>query len=163
MNPGSATFALALLLLGAGQGDPVRTLTLKDPQRTLPEGGGSERLVFADAQALKKGLEERVLHKYEKVFVKLTAAERTAIAERMAGELGAQVDFSKERIVWVQWGTSGPPYGKLCHEIQEKKAVFYVQAPDAVERGERSKSGHGFFAVAAELTSTLESRERPPK
>ncbi len=154
---------VALLLLGAAQEAPIRALTLKDPDRALPTSG-TEAVVFADGQELRKGLNARVTSWFDgTAYVKVTDARRKEITECMAKALEGQVDFKKERLVWVLWQTSGPPTGTLRHETRDRHLVFYVQAPDERVRGERADSHNDFFAVPAALTPLIEPHERPPK
>jgi hypothetical protein len=154
---------VALLLLGAAQEAPIRALTLKDPDRALPTGG-TEVVVFADGQELRNGLDARVTSWFDgTAYLKVTDALRKEITERMAKALEGQVDFKKERLVWVRWQTSAPPAGTLKHETRDRHLVFYVQAPGEGVRGERADSHNDFFAVSVALTPLLEPHERPAK
>ncbi|MBY0525950.1 MAG: hypothetical protein K2R98_21330 [Gemmataceae bacterium] len=141
---------------------PVRQLKFKTGQASLPMGG-TQVVLFADAKELIKGLEERIKDKFVegKGFIPATPEERKAIAEKLAKELGEQVDFTKEQIAWVGWTTSGPPEGQLKHEIKDKEVIFYVQAPAANVRGQRARIGNDFFAVPAKLKAQIEKGERP--
>lgn len=103
----------------------VRSLILKD-RRGL-QAGGSGATLFASQEEIAKLLNENA-----------------------ARELGGQVDFTKEQVVWVQWTTMGPPYGSLLHEIKEGEVVFYVQKPPG-RVGTTPRMGHDFFAVPANV------------
>lgn len=163
MRISSIRHAVVLLLLGAAQEAPIRPLTWKDPEQAL-SAAGSEAILFADGQELRKGLDARVTTWFDgTAYVKATDARRKEITERLAKALEGQVDFKKERLVWIRWQTSGPPAGTLQHESRDRQLVFYVQAPAGLVRGERAYSHNDFFAVSAALTPLFEPHERPAK
>lgn len=88
-----------------------------------------------------------------------------ALGVKVAKELAGQMNFEKEKIVLVSWNTSGPPEGKLMHELVmkngEKRIVFFVKAPaNVLIRGQRARLGADFFAVPKEAILTLEATER---
>lgn len=75
------------------------------------------------------------------------------------------VNFEKEMIVFVSWNTSGPPDGKLQHELKgtgaDRKLTFYVQGPPGGgARGQRLRIGADFFAVPRDLAVAFDPKER---
>jgi hypothetical protein len=70
-----------------------------------------------------------------------------AIAKQIAGK----IDFAKEKLVHVAWGSSGPPFGTLQYGIKEDKEgkaiTFYIQEPKVAVRGQAFRIGNDFFAV----------------
>jgi hypothetical protein len=101
---------------------------------------------------------------------KLTAMADAAAAEKLLGrevadQLVPLVDFASENLVLVSWTTSGPPEGKLQHEIrrdgQERRVVFYVQGPPGAKvRGQRARIAADFFAASKELAASFDAQER---
>jgi hypothetical protein len=77
----------------------------------------------------------------------LTRLFGKAAAKQIAG----QIDFAKEKLVHVVWGSSGPPFGTLQHEIKEgkegKAITFFVKEPNVAVRGQAYRFGNDFFAV----------------
>jgi hypothetical protein len=148
---GCALFVLTGLALpgGAAQGDKdekvaVRPLKFapKDPSVVFGIGGQGKLTPLADAAAVEK-----------------------LVGKDAAKMLVDAVDFEKEQIVLVSWTTSGPPDGKLAHEVtgagKDRKLNFYVQGPkDAKIRGRRARLGTDFFAVPRNVAVTFEPRER---
>jgi hypothetical protein len=80
----------------------------------------------------------------------LTKLLGKAIAKQVAGK----IDFAKEKLVHVAWGSSGPPFGTLQHEIKTDKEgdtiTFYIQEPKVAVRGQAFRIGNDFFAVPKE-------------
>lgn len=98
---------------------------------------------------------------------KLTAMTDADAAEKLVGAASAkglvsEIDFAKEQLVLVSWTTSGPPDGKLMHEVAKDGGItFYVQGPAGVKaRGQRARIGADFFAVPKEAKVTFDSKER---
>jgi hypothetical protein len=101
---------------------------------------------------------------------KVMAMEDPAAVEKLLGkdsasELLKLVDFAKEKIVLVNWSTSGPPEGSLKHEVtgagRERRLVFYVQGPaGATIRGMRAMLAADFFAVPRDIPVTFDAVER---
>lgn len=88
-----------------------------------------------------------------------------ALGVKAAKALTDQMDFEKEKLVLVSWNTSGPPEGKLMHELVmkggEKRIVFFVKAPaNVLIRGQRARIGADFFAVPRHATLAFEATER---
>lgn len=101
---------------------------------------------------------------------KLTTLADAVAVEKLVGKAGAKslvdgVDFTKEQIVLVSWTTSGPPDGKLSHEVKgkadDRQLVFFVQGPiGAKVRGQRARIGVDFFAVPRNVAVTFDPKER---
>ena len=76
------------------------------------------------------------------VVMKDLAAAEQILTKDDAKNLTAGVDFAKSQVILVSWTTSGPPEGKLTHELKgagdDRGIVFYVQAPTAKIRGQRA-------------------------
>lgn len=121
----------------------VRALkfTPKDAFLIFSIGGKSKLTRCDDAAALAKLLGNKA------------AAEAKALA--------AQVDFTKESIVFVSWTTSGPPDGVLTHEYKNQQVTFYVQGPPpGPPRGARARIGADFLAVPRDLKLAFDPKER---
>ena len=77
--------------------------------------------------------------------------------EALARQLGGNVDFAKEKVVYVGWGSSGPPFDTLEYEIKETKSgktvSFYAKSPKVNVRGQAYKLGSDFFAVPKDHTA----------
>ncbi len=58
------------------------------------------------------------------------------------------IDFKSEDLVLVQWGSSGPPYGKLTYKTDKTSITFAVEEPKAEIRGQACKLGADWFTVA---------------
>jgi hypothetical protein len=73
------------------------------------------------------------------------------LGKAIAGQIAGQVDFAKEKLVHIGWGSSGPPFGELRQEVKEGKdgqeITFHVQEPKADIRGQAYRLGNDFFAV----------------
>ncbi len=99
----------------------------------------------------------------------ITLADAAAV-EKLVGKASSRalielVNFEKEMIVFVSWNTSGPPDGKLQHELkgndENRKLTFYVQGPPGGgARGQRLRIGADFFAVPRNLAVTFDPKER---
>jgi hypothetical protein len=83
-----------------------------------------------------------------KTFESLEALKK-ALGEQIGATLGKGVDFAKEQVVQVRYNTSGPPFGTLEFEVDEKKKAveFYVKEPKVNVRGQALKLGREFFVV----------------
>ena len=96
------------------------------------------------------------------------AAVEKLVAKEAAKGLIDQVDFDKEKIVFVSWSSGGPPFGTLEHEVQgkgkDRQLVFYVQGPFGPNargaRGEGLRIGADFFACPKWLAVGFERGER---
>ena len=101
---------------------------------------------------------------------KVTTMEDAAAVEKLLGKDSAtslleRVDFTKEKVVLVSWGTSGPPEGSLKHEVKgegkERQLVFYVQGPVGAHiRGARARIAADFFAVPRDIAVAFDPAER---
>ncbi|MSQ96735.1 MAG: hypothetical protein EXR98_19575 [Gemmataceae bacterium] len=98
-----------------------------------------------------------------------TKLANAAAVEKLVGKASAkalidQVDFDKEMIVFVSWNTSGPPDGKLQHEVKgpgdDRKLTFFVQGPPGSVRGQRQRIGADFFAVPRNVMVAFDPKER---
>ena len=84
--------------------------------------------------------------------------EMTALlGEPIAKQVKGKIDFAKEDLAHVSWGSSGPPFGNLQYEIKEGKdgttINFFVKKPrgrnarHSVPAGKRflcrAEKGHG--------------------
>ncbi len=130
----------------AAQGDKakdakssVRALKFapKDPMIGFKIGGLNKLTALADAEAVEK-----------------------LVGKESAKALVEAVDFTKEQIVLVSWTTAGPPEGKLMHEVKDGKIQFFIQGPDAKQRGQRARLGADFFAVPRDAKVAFEPKER---
>jgi hypothetical protein len=100
---------------------------------------------------------------------KVTRMTDAASVEKLVGKDNAKglvdmVDFDKEQLVFLSWTTSGPPDGKLMHEVKgtgkDRKVLFYVQAPNAQVRGQRARLGADFFVLPKNVPVDFEAKER---
>lgn len=81
------------------------------------------------------------------VFGSMKDVEKS-LGREIARQIDGQIDFAKQELVHVAWGSSGPPFGTLKYETKEgKKAVFFVEEPKAAIRGQAYRLGNDFFAV----------------
>lgn len=73
------------------------------------------------------------------------------LGEATAKQFTGKIDFTKENLVHVVWGSSGPPFGKLRYEIKDEKAdkviTFFVKVPQTLVQGQAYRLGNDFFAV----------------
>lgn len=116
--------------------------TPKDPMTIFGIGGQGKVTIMADADAVA-----------------------ALIGKDEAKALVDQVDFNKEKIVFVSWFTSGPPYGSLKHSVtgagKEQTITFFVQGPPgAGPRGEAARVGADFFAFPKEAVVLFDPKER---
>jgi len=58
------------------------------------------------------------------------------------------IDFKAEDLILVQWGTSGPPFGKLTYKTDKTSIIFAVEEPKVEVRGQAYKFGADWFTVA---------------
>jgi len=127
-----ATVALAVLSCAAGAGvpatkpEPVRKIAVNvDPLAAAKLSGQPGVTVVSDEERMKESFGE-------------------AIAKQIVGK----VDFAKEDLVYVSWGSSGPPFGDLRFEAKDGKILtFFVKEPKAAIRGQAYRLGNDFFAV----------------
>jgi len=69
------------------------------------------------------------------------------------------IDFAKYDVVFVGWGTSGPPFGQLKFKSNVKTGVtFYVQEPAAQIRGQAYKLGADWFLVPKGTKTAFEKK-----
>ena len=83
--------------------------------------------------------------------------EMTALlGEAIAKQVKGKIDFAKEDLAHVGWGTSGPPFGELQYEIQNGKdgttITFYIKEPKVEMRGMAFRLGNDFFVVPKKAT-----------
>lgn len=57
------------------------------------------------------------------------------------------IDFKSEDLILVQWGSSGPPFGKLTYKTDKTSIIFTVEEPKAEIRGQAYKLGADWFTV----------------
>jgi hypothetical protein len=73
------------------------------------------------------------------------------LGQSIAKQLAGKIDFSKEDLVHVAWGSSGPPFGTLEYEIKDgkdgKTITFSIKEPKVPMRGMAFRLGNDFFAV----------------
>ena len=118
----------------------VRPLKFKaaDPTILFNLGGKASATALADAGSVEK-----------------------LVGKQSAKDLIDQANFEKEMIVFVSWNTSGPPDGKLMHELKDRKLTFYVQGPKGGgARGQRLRIGADFFAVPRGVNVAFDPKER---
>jgi hypothetical protein len=74
-----------------------------------------------------------------------------SLGKAVAKQIAGKVDFAKQDLVHVAWGSSGPPFGTLRHETRPgkegEKTVFFVEDPKVAIRGQAYRLGNDFFAV----------------
>lgn len=58
-----------------------------------------------------------------------------------------EIDFAKEDLILVQWGSSGPPFGKLTYKTEKTSIIFAVEEPKVQIRGQAYKLGADWFTV----------------
>jgi hypothetical protein len=90
----------------------------------------------------------------ERLLEELQAENRRlcrSLGEDIAKQIIGKVGFAKEALVHVSWGSSGPPFGELAHEIKDGKGgktiTFFVLEPKVNQRGMAYRLGNDFFAV----------------
>jgi hypothetical protein len=78
------------------------------------------------------------------------------LGEAIAKQVKGKIDFAKEDLAHVGWGTSGPPFGELQYEIQDGKdgttITFYIKEPKVEMRGMAFRLGNDFFVVPKKAT-----------
>ncbi len=57
------------------------------------------------------------------------------------------IDFKAEDLILVQWGSSGPPFGKLTYKTDKTSIIFAVEEPKVELRGQAYKFGADWFTV----------------
>lgn len=71
--------------------------------------------------------------------------------EDTAKQIAGKIDFAKEDLVHVAWGSAGPPFGTLRHETKDgkegKAITFFVRQPKTLVQGQAFRMGNDFFAV----------------
>ena len=76
---------------------------------------------------------------------------KESFGKDIAKQLSGKIDFAKEDLVHVSWGSSGPPFGKLRYEIKDgkdgKAMTFFVKVPQTFVAGQAYRLGNDFFAV----------------
>ena len=73
---------------------------------------------------------------------------KESFGEAIAKQIVGNVDFAKENLVHVAWGSSGPPFGDLRYDGKDEKIItFFVKEPKAAIRGQAYRLGNDFFAV----------------
>lgn len=88
--------------------------------------------------------------------IPVAVASDMETATRLFGEstaelLAAQLDFSRQQAVRVQWKTGGPPFGTLRYSMQNGKdglrVTFGVVEPESAARRPMLQLRCSFFAV----------------
>jgi hypothetical protein len=72
---------------------------------------------------------------------------KESFGEDIAKQITGKVDFVKEDLVHVSWGSSGPPFGDLRYDVKDGKITFFIKEPKAAVRGQAYRLGNDFFAV----------------
>lgn len=76
---------------------------------------------------------------------------KESFGESIAKQIAGKVDFTKEDLVHVSWGSSGPPFAELRHEVKDEKdgqtITFFLQQPKTLVQGQAYRLGNDFFAV----------------
>ena len=75
---------------------------------------------------------------------------KNSFGEAIAKQITGKVDFAKEDLVHVSWGSSGPPFGELQFKNDGKNITFFVREPKVDQRGMAYRLGNDFFAVPKE-------------
>lgn len=66
---------------------------------------------------------------------------------KLLAQFDRAIDFKSEDLVLVQWGTSGPPFGKLTFKTDKTSVIFAVEEPKVEIRGQAYKFGADWFTV----------------
>ena len=89
-------------------------------------------------------------------FAKLSAnpgvtvvTDEKEVSKGFGDDIGKQIsgklDFRKEALVHVSWGSSGPPFGELKYETKDTKdgkaITFFIQEPKVAMRGQAYRLG----------------------
>ncbi len=67
---------------------------------------------------------------------------------KLLQQFNRAVDFKSEDLILVQWGSSGPPFGKLTYKTDKTSITFTVEEPKVDIRGQAYKLGADWFTVA---------------
>ncbi len=88
--------------------------------------------------------------------VRTFAAEKdvaAALGEKLAQQLSGKVDFATQQLVFVTWGSSGPPFGHLKNDVtgpaDKPEIAFFIDEPKATIRGQAYRLGAEFFTAPA--------------
>jgi hypothetical protein len=66
---------------------------------------------------------------------------------KLLQQFNREIDFKSEDLILVQWGSSGPPFGKLTYKTDKTSITFAVEEPKAEIRGQAYKLGADWFTV----------------
>ena len=73
---------------------------------------------------------------------------KESFGQAIAKQITGKIDFAKEDLAHVSWGSSGPPFGDLRYETEDGKMItFYVEEPKVAIWGQAYQLGNDFFAV----------------
>ena len=67
---------------------------------------------------------------------------------KLLQQFNREIDFKSEDLILVQWGSSGPPFGKLIYKTDNKSITFSVDEPKVENRGQAYRLGSDWFTVA---------------
>jgi hypothetical protein len=66
---------------------------------------------------------------------------------KLLQQFNRAIDFKSEDLILVQWGSSGPPFGKLTYKSDKTSIIFTVLEPKAEIRGQAYKLGSDWYTV----------------
>lgn len=120
--------------------------------------------LFLLAESLAWAAEEKKVADPKPIALKAVASDSTdhepgintfASAEelekkfpKLLQQFNREIDFKSEDLILVQWGSSGPPFGKLTYKTDKTGITFAVEEPKADIRGQAYKLGSDWFTVA---------------
>lgn len=82
------------------------------------------------------------------VYTFANAEELAKKNPKLLEQFDRAIDFKTEDLVLVQWGPSGPPFGKLTYKTDKTSIKFVVEEPKVEIRGQAYKFGADWFTVA---------------
>jgi hypothetical protein len=82
------------------------------------------------------------------IYTFASAAELAKKNPKLLEQFERAIDFQREDLILVQWGTSGPPFGKLTYKTDKTSITFTVEEPKVEVRGQAYKFGADWFTVA---------------
>ncbi len=124
-------------------------------------------LVLPFASAVEKPVEKSAVQKVSVEVDAMAAAKLTgktgvteyatekeasaALGEKIARQLTGKVDYMRDKLVFISWGTSGPPFGMLKSEIKgeagKQEIIFFVEEPVVAARGQAYRLGTDFYSI----------------
>lgn len=120
---------------------------------TVEVAAETEKAKAAQVRKLQVAVDQTDLVQ-QKPGVSLAASNEEmtrAWGEKFAQQISKQVDFKKEKVVRVDWGSEGPPFDTLEYRFEKNQAKmrveFFQRKPQAQARGQAYMIGLDFYAV----------------